>query len=181
MFCQVWSTYVPSSPGHNRKPAGLVHQAPNLGSSNHRTRWNSKVPQCKCLASLRFGSSSWWVHKIGVVTDLVTWWDRRCQVTISHKLHHFRGVSTKVIKYFTVHGMDSHRKIIVFFQLMDRGNCFLHYTLTRLLYILGTLHCIHMYTLSTFNIVRISSIYVDYWVYLLTYFELTLSILCIFE
>jgi hypothetical protein len=139
------------------------------------------VPQCKCLASLRFGSSSWWVHKIGVVTDLVTWWDRRCQVTISHKLHHFRGVSTKVIKYFTVHGMDSHRKIIVFFQLMDRGNCFLHYTLTRLLYILGTLHCIHMYTLSTFNIVRISSIYVDYWVYLLTYFELTLSILCILD
>lgn len=65
-----------------------------------------------------------------------------------------------------------------FFQLMDRGNCFLHYTLTRLLYILGTLH---MYTLSTFNIVRISSIYVDYWVYLLTYFELTLSILCILD
>lgn len=155
------------------------------GSSTRHQIWGvpitgqDETQRCRnASASLRFAS----LHPVDQFIKLEswrTWWldgISRCQVTISHKLHHLVSAprSSSTSQY-----MDSHRKIIVLFSIieMDRGNCFLHYTLTRLLYILGTLHRI---TLYTFDIVRISSIYVDYCWLILNWLWVYYDIICIY-
>ena len=147
MFCQVWSTYFPSSPGEFRSQSKASRARPPGTKSGEFQSPDKMKLKGAAMQVPRFRFAS--VHPVDQFIKLESWRTWWWEVTISDKLHHLVSV-TKVIKYFTVHGMDSHRKIIVLFSIieMDRGNCFRHYTLTRLLYILGTLHCIHYINLT---------------------------------